>query len=64
MAMNEDGVYNMDDQQRQVIDQYDPDYNGLLLNPQQDEIQFMNRNPKLYGQYPSCYMNRIPAAGK
>lgn len=29
-----------------------------------DQDEMVNKDPKLYGAYPSCFVQKIPAAGK
>lgn len=53
--------YPMDENQQLIYDEHN---NGYMCSAVQDEQQLQLRNPKVYGQFPSCYMNKIPAAGK
>lgn len=44
--------------------QLDYEDQGLMCTAMHDEQEVRQRNPKMYGQYPSCFMMKIPPAGK
>jgi len=45
-------------------DQFSENQPGFDCGALLDAVDVANKNPKAYGQYPSCWMHKISAAGK
>lgn len=46
------------------VDYDDHEHLRCMCSAMHDDLHLGNRNPKHFSQFPSCYMMRIPAAGK
>ena len=46
------------------VDYEDQEHLRCMCSAMHDDQELCNRNPRNFSQFPSCYMRKIPAAGK